>query len=92
MLSTIEAIYFAAREVDVALREQKGAGEYINNAAEQDQQEGFDGNTESFVDILWLFALTHSIIKERSLQEGRPVPFSEQAKAMARALRTKQGI
>ena len=51
--------------------------------------QGLDEN--SFVDILWLFALQRSIIQERCLQEGRHLAFSEEAKSIARALRKKQG-
>lgn len=94
MLSTIEAIYFAAREASVALQHQQDIGEEGKNddGSNYEQQGGigeFDEDTH-FVDILWLFALQRSIIQKRSLQEGRPVAFSEEAKAMARALR-KQG-
>ena len=99
MLSTIEAIYFAAREVYVALQQQRDIGEDEkgdddgNNDSISRQQrclEENDDDDESFVDILWLFALQRSIIQQRSVQEGRPVAFSEEAKALARALR-KQG-
>jgi len=80
MLSTIEALYFAAREVSVAQQQIRGIGE-------DDAGHNMCNDDKSFVDILWLFALQRSIIEERSLQEGRPVAFSEEAKAMARALR-----
>jgi len=97
MLSTIEAIYFAAREVSVALQQRRDIGEEEkgdddgNNGRQQVCLEGNDDDDdESFVDILWLFALQRSIIQQRSVQEGRPVAFSEEAKELARALR-KQG-
>mmetsp|Transcript_16953 Transcript_16953/g.39139 ORF Transcript_16953/g.39139 Transcript_16953/m.39139 type:complete len:434 (-) Transcript_16953:220-1521(-) len=93
MLSTIEAVYFAAREVSVALERLRSIGEDQNGDDNSEHRhehehshEGWDYDP-SFVDILWLFALQRSIIQERSLQEGRPVAFSEEAKAQARALR-----
>ena len=91
MLSTIEAIYFAAREVSVALQRRRDTGEADDddngcNARQKHSLEEWNDD-RNFVDILWLFALQRSIIQERSLQEGRPVAFSEEAKAMARALR-----
>ena len=91
MLSTIEAIYFAAREASVDLRQQRDIGEGeiegcgSNNQQQSDNDEFDEGKT--FVDILWLFALQRSIIQKKSVEEGRPVAFSEEAKAMARALR-----
>jgi len=113
MLSTIEAIYFAAREVAVALaahqqhkHEHQKRGDVDVNVIDKDndneEEIDHDGDSdsstddsndngrrqqESFVHILWLFALQRSIIGERSIQEGRPVAFSEEAKALARALR-----
>lgn len=88
MLSTIEAIYFAAREASVALQQRRDIGENEkgDDNARQIASEEQD-NDQTFTDILWLFALQRSIIQERSVQEGRPVAFSEEAKAMARALR-----
>ena len=94
MLSTLEAIYFAAREASVALQQQHDIGESVEgtdccSSGPQDSAEEPD-NDKSFIDILWLFALQRSIIQKKSIEEGRPVAFSEEAKAMARALR-KQG-
>ena len=120
MLSTIEAVYFAAREVSVALQIQKRQiqdiiidktnNEYDDNDNDNDNKgnnnqlsrhhrEDLDENDDEsvdhhqqrcgFVNILWLFALQRSIIEERSIQEGRPVAFSEEAKSIARALRKK---
>jgi hypothetical protein len=91
MVSTIEAIYFAAREASVALQQRRDIGEEEkgvddSNYGQQGCIEECDDD-ENFVDILWLFALQRSIVRERSLQEGRPIAFSEEAKAMARALR-----
>jgi len=91
MLSTIEAIYFAAREVSITLQQRRDIDEEEKDDDDSNYRlqgcikEGDDD--ENFVDILWLFALQRSIVQERSLQEGRPVAFSEEAKAMARALR-----
>jgi len=93
MLSTIEAIYFAAREVSVAL--EQGTRNFGEDETVDDtnRQQTFnlclthDDEEEGFVDILWLFALQRSIIQERNVQEGRPVAFSEEAKALARSLR-----
>ena len=94
MLSTIEAIYFAAREASVALQHQRDIGEEEKDYDDSNYQDHDDidefEEDKSFVDILWLFAIQRSIIHKRSLEEGRPVAFSEEAKAMARALR-KQG-
>lgn len=95
MLSTLEAIYFAAREASVALQQQQDIGEGVKDtdnccsSVQQNIAEELD-NDKSFIDILWLFALQRSIIQKKSIEEGRPVAFSEEAKAMARALR-KQG-
>ncbi len=91
MLSTIEAIYFAAREASVALRHQQDIGEseidgYERKSYQQSDVDYVDKDNDC-VDILWLFALQRSIIQKRSIEEGRPVAFSEEAKAMARALR-----
>ena len=94
MVSTIEAIYFAAREASAALQQRRDVGEEekdVNGTNHRQQgciEESDDD--ENFVDILWLFALQRSIVQERSLQEGRPVAFSEEAKAMARALRKQE--
>jgi hypothetical protein len=89
MLSTIEAIYFAAREVSVKLQQLRDIGEEDNgDGCNNSCRHGcIDNGDKNFVDILWLFALQRSIIKQRSIEEGRPVAFSEEAKAMARALR-----
>jgi ABC-type Zn2+ transport system substrate-binding protein/surface adhesin len=117
MLSTIEAVYFAAREVSAALQIQKRQIQDIiidetNNENDEDNNNKGNNNQRSrhhredldddydesvdhhqqrcgFVNILWLFALQRSIIEERSIQEGRPVAFSEEAKSIARALRKK---
>jgi hypothetical protein len=121
MLSTIEAVYFAAREVSIALQIQERQIQDIiinktNNENDSDKdnndskrnknqrsrhhREDLDGNNDDecvdhheqrcgYVNILWLFALQRSIIAERSIQEGRPVAFSEEAKSIARALRKK---
>lgn len=95
MLSTIEAIYFAAREVSVTLQQRQDIGdEEKDDDNSNDLQQGSIGECDddkNYVDILWLFALQRSIIQECSLKEGRPVAFSEEAKAMARALR-KQNL
>jgi len=58
---------------------------------DEDDDESVDHHQQrcGFVNILWLFALQRSIIEERSIQEGRPVAFSEEAKSIARALRKK---
>lgn len=91
MLSTIEAVYFAAREVSVTLQQRQGIGkeEKDDDNSNYLQQGSIDESDDdkNYADILWLFALQRSIIQERSLKEGRPVAFSEEAKAMARALR-----
>ena len=107
MLSTIEAIYFAAREASVSLAarhqhelQQQKRGCVDVDVDDIDGDSDSDGNTdddsndddewqrqESFLPILWLFALQRSIVGQRSIQEGRPVAFSEEAKALARALR-----
>lgn len=101
MLSTIEAIYFAAREVFAALEQQQRDFEMKkiaqknrqpHHGLDDDDGDDYDENNskDALIDILWLFALQRSIIQERSLREGRPVAFSEEAKELARALR-KQG-
>mmetsp|Transcript_22861 Transcript_22861/g.24314 ORF Transcript_22861/g.24314 Transcript_22861/m.24314 type:complete len:196 (-) Transcript_22861:60-647(-) len=105
MLSTIEAVYFAAREVSAALEENEQNDENDeegNNRISQQAQllEGLYEEEEesisyrhqrcSYTNILWLFALQRSIIEERSVQEGRSAAFSEEAKAYARSLRKKE--
>mmetsp|Transcript_1009 Transcript_1009/g.1958 ORF Transcript_1009/g.1958 Transcript_1009/m.1958 type:complete len:301 (-) Transcript_1009:742-1644(-) len=66
MLSTIEAIYFAAMEATT------------------------DWNVSDrrrLINIMWLFAAQHAIVKKKSEIEDRCVPFSEGAKIERRLLR-----
>ena len=107
MLSTIEAIYFAAREVSVTLekRQRKIFVDNLNNADDIEKNKFINNHDHdndsarsdqqrrcSYIDILWLFSLQRSIIEQRSIEEERPVAFSEEAKSLARALRIKSSI
>lgn len=44
----------------------------------------------SFLSLLWLFALQRAIVGEKSREEGRLLPFSEEAKERNRLLRTRK--
>lgn len=66
MLSTIEAIYFAAMEA---------TGDWDVS------------DRRRLINIMWLFAAQHAIVKRKSETEDRSVPFSEDAKVERRLLR-----
>jgi hypothetical protein len=72
MLSTIEAIYFAAMEITTT----------TDCWTEEER--------ERLVHIMWLFALQHSVILQRSQIEQRILPFSAEEKSRQRVLRQKQ--
>ena len=73
MLSTIEAVYFAAWEVATAV--------HLDWPRKQ---------TENLVHLLWLFAMQRAIIAQRSIEEDRLLPFSDEGKSYQRSLRKKQ--
>lgn len=70
MLSTIEAVYFAAMEVTDGVWTEPERGELL--------------------DLMWLFAIQRSVIHQKSEEEERLLPFSDEGKAERRALREKQ--
>lgn len=87
MLSTIEAIYFAALEVAKHL--QLSLDEDGNNT-----NSFWDStNTESLIDIMWLFALQRAAICRSSptSKNGDDLPFTDAGKEARRALRRTAG-
>jgi hypothetical protein len=93
MLSTIEAIYFAAVEVNVARHRHCPEGDSLpkhTRSTQQQRQQQQHKQQESLLHIMWLFKLQRSIVEQRSLQEGRPVAFSKEAKDLRAAARSRK--
>ena len=86
MLSTMEAIYYAAYEVVMV--------ELMSSNLQDDDNEKSNNQQRRLLDnlkyIMWLFALQRSIITQRSKEEKRITPFSHEGKEQQRKLRRKQ--
>jgi hypothetical protein len=91
MLSTVEAIYFAAMEVYLS-RKLLDQGSLSNSNEEQAQR-------DEMINIMWLFALQRSIIQQRgcandgdstATQGYKPPPFSKEGKDFQIALRVRK--
>ena len=110
MVSTIEAIYFAAMEVELfsassVARTKTPTPQTTVDNGNDDSENGIEkddtcstirdttspsSNHHNILDMMWLFALQYATINVRSQEEQRPIPFSEEGKAVNRALRQLQ--
>ena len=78
MISTLEAIYFAALE----------AAE-VRESCREDFK---DINRKALIDLMWLFGIQRSATAVSAKRKGKPLPFSKCGKAMQRNLRkTEKG-
>jgi hypothetical protein len=77
MLSTAEAIYYAALEVSAA-------------SVSSRQMGWTDDMRDRMIDVLWLFALQRSIIGHRNSEAGIPVAYSKEGKARQVAARRRK--
>lgn len=65
MLSTIEAVYFAALEVDATCESSSNEQRRTNKAEVRTDR-------EQMIDLMWLFALQRSVIQQRHLKTQEP--------------------
>jgi DTW domain len=93
MLSTAEAVYYAAWEVaSTCTRSNQSnvTGQHSHPSDYPPRLEWSAQQRQRLVQFMWLFSLQRSAITKRSIAEERPLPFSEQGKAYQRELRRKQ--
>lgn len=81
MISTMEAVYFAAWEV---MNAKRGGGE----EEEGEEEESLD----VLLDWMWLFGIQRAATAQGALQRGKPAPFTLKGKEVQRELRrTEKG-
>ena len=95
-LSSAEAVFWAAWDWSQRNKAHKNSSEQRTASNSSDYQK--EDNSPPLLDLLWLFAVQRALIARRfqSGKESVPrkiphLPFSEQGKEEARALRRKQG-
>ena len=95
-LSSAEAVFWAAWDWNQRNKAHKNSREQRTSNSSDYQKE--DSSSPPLLDLLWLFAVQRALITKRfqSGKESVPrkiphLPFSQQAKEEARALRRKQG-
>lgn len=92
MLSTAEAVYYAAWEVASTSTSNQSSvtGQDAPPPTPAPRLEWSAQQRQRLVQFMWLFSLQRSAITKRSIAEERPLPFSEQGKTYQRELRRRQ--
>jgi hypothetical protein len=92
MLSTAEAVYYAAWEVASTYtgKQSSWIGQDVPHQPHFPRLESSAQQRQQLVQLMWLFSLQRSAITKRSIAEERPLPFSEEGKVYQRELRRKQ--
>lgn len=87
MISTIEAIFYAAFEVS------QTKGHQLTKAGSVSQEDSEDSKKDlnNLVHILWLFAHQRAAIFQSAKDNGVPAPCTDEGKDAQRALRKQQG-
>ena len=85
MMSTIEAIYYAALEVH-----QSKCKQMLMECAPQSQLDEYLLDEQNLIHLLWLFGQQRLATMEQAKNEGKAAPCCEDGKEMQRALRRRK--
>lgn len=90
MISTIEAIFYAAFEVS-QLKYQKLLLESQQKISQMEQAENFLIDQKNLIHLLWLFGHQRAATLKSAQKEGTPAPCSDEGKKMQRETRKQKG-
>jgi hypothetical protein len=92
MISTLEAIYFAAWEVVVAVAGENENCDKSSSSLSSSRSSSSSSLLLRLLDWMWLFGIQRAATAQGAMQRGKPLPFSRKGKEVQRELRrTEKG-